>query len=835
MDYEILKAYQLKTPDPQSWDEDTDETVSSEPILNKDLSEEDTYAMLLNLVNQDSDVQDIHNAADPLNPHKTIQQAAYERSLGTNELSKFSIGSKQFNSKQFLKFIHRDDSFGELSESLNILEGSIVEKNKELRILVEREFLRFVRSKSSLDGILSQFQKTGFNDNEAGLRGLKGSVNEANKEATQLVKPILQKKQKEMKLKQAVEFVEKNKFFFNLPKALKNYIAENDYDNLIHDYKRGKNMKEDNNKEIINRIWEDVELIIDGYKKNLWQSLAKDHNDEAFLRCIKRLLELDVIDNPVVEWIDMKVKKHISDFNETFSKYHEKILNIQLNILSAIDDQDFTTFRGALGSNRPLVDSPIVIEMWLILVKLVEKLKDLSLKFIKFWNHVEKFVNGEYPREISSKYLQQDAPFLTFTEWDQNEVKKKGDTYTDLVANKLIKLFSSTQESLKTLHTKTSGNDGSPENFGFLPPYTNSLSALKYLPNIYSSVSETLNELGQTFTGTSIDALRDTSLLIQERVIGAVCASWLNDCRSFHKLEDWECLDSGETLIPTLIYDYEVYLIQGLGKLLFSKLPDARNTSIVRYPSKKILTGVQIQFLRSFDVLLESIIKKIIEENQDTSISREMKSHHKLLTLSNIKRLTCSVLPAVLEKYDNIFDVNLHSQNLEIYSILEKMEATIFESYINEQRKHLSRVLLNGISKVQWSAISSPPSKVSSYIYESVHLLIIAYTSVSKVSESLIGKVIQDLLEYSTANILKDLRDVGDFSAEGLRQISLDVEFLRKLIGKSASQTTVNNLNLIYKNIFSPRVDINVILNSINPLLNEALDSNRIEYKVFNS
>lgn len=837
MEEEILKAYQLKTLNPQSWEEDSDEINPTNPITDKDFNDGDSYALLLSIVNKDSDLQEVHNALDPLNPHITIQQVARERNLNGNDLSKFSINSKQFNSKQFLKFIHKDDSFSQLSESLNILEGSIVERNKELRLLVEREFLRFVRSKSSLDGILSQFQKTGFNDEEVGLKSLKSSVNDANKEATLLIKPILQKKQREQKLKQALEYVEKKKLFFNLPKSFKNYINENDYDNLIHDYKNAKQLKEDNNDKIMSRIWEELEMIIDTYKKTLWQSLTKDESDDDFLKSIKKLIELDVIDNPVLEWIDLKLKKFISLFNETFGKYHEKILNVQLNILSTVDEQDFTNFKSALESNRPLIDSALIIEMWLMIVKLIEKLQELVTNFIKFWNHVESFLNGTYQQRFVSNYIDPNSPYLKFEKYEIEDVKKKGETFIDLLVNKLIRFFSSTQDSLKTLHTsKTNENDGATDNFGFLPPFTNSLSALKYLPKIYTSTSEILNNLGQlAITDKTVQSLRDTSVLLSERIVGSVCASWLNDCRSFHNLENWENLNTGETLIPNLIYDYEVYVIKGLGKLLFSKLPEAKVAQIVKYPSKKILTGVQIQFLRSFDVLLESMIKKIIEENQKQTVSKDIKSHHKLLTLSNIKKLKTSVVPSTLEEFDNTFDSNLHSQNLEIYAILDKMELTIFDSYINEQRKHLSKILLTGISNTQWSSISAPPSKVSSFIYESIHLLIVVYTSVSKVSYNLIGKVLQDLLEYTSVNLLKDLREVGDFSIEGLRQVSLDVEFLKKLIGKSASQTTVNNLNLVYKNVFGPRVDTKTILNSITPLLNDSLDGSRIEFNIFNN
>lgn len=832
---QLLDAYGLQTLDPRSWADSIDMPDSSAPAQQDE--DEEGFRLLVEAVNRDANHAGIRDPEDPLCPGKKVTQALRERSITDHDILKFSIGSKQFNSKLFLKFIHKDDSFQELKQSLNYLEQSIEHKNVELKGLIDHEYLRFVRSKSALDGVLQQFQQTGLADEESGLKSLQDGVNHVNKEATLLSKPILINKQKEMKLKQSIDFIEKKKFFFNLPKQLRISIQENDYDSFIHDYKQAEQLKEDENSKIVNRIWEDVQEITDGYKKTLWDSLNKDENDDDFLKTIKKLLELDAIDNPILEWIDLKSQRFTDKLNDTFSRYHEKILNVQLNITTTLDQPDVTNFKAALGNKTHLTDCTIIIEMWLLLSKLFTVLRDQALGFIKFWHHVENFMNGTYQQRLSSNYIDHGRAFLKLERYQVADIKVRGETFIDLFIHKLLRLFNSSQESLKSLHTTQSENtDGAVSSFGFIPPFANSLSTLKYLPNIAGVVSETLNELGQlVVTDKTIASLRDLSVVVNERIVGAVCATWLNDCHNFYKLEDWSKIDSGETFTPTLIYEFESYVVENMGSLLLAKLPEAKEVQIVKYPSKKILTGIQIQFLRSFDVLLESMIKKIILENQDGSVAKDLKDHHKLLTLFNIKKLSKETVPNIVEKYDDVFDTSLRTQKLEIYTILQKMEQTIFDSYMTEQRKHIARIIADGVGAIDWSNVSQVPAKVSAYIYEALGVLITVHTGVLSVSSELIGNVLKDLVAYASQSLLKTFREVTLFSMEALRQLVLDVEFFKTLIGKTASATTLNNLKLIYKNVGSSEADIRDIRAANTDLLREALEASGLNREIFES
>ncbi|KAH3666705.1 hypothetical protein WICMUC_005522 [Wickerhamomyces mucosus] len=831
MDQEILDFYQLKTLNPQSWDDTKIPTnsISKHKSINEQsyLSENDGLKLLLGLVNEDLNVNE--NPTDPLNPKILIRQVIKDK-----DYLKFSINSKQFNSKQFLKIIHKDDSFEELSKSLNILENSIVEKNKELKSLIENEFIKFLRSKSSLDDVLKQFIDS--QNKELGLSELNKSIADSNKEATILTKPIINLKQREVKLKQSIEFVEKNKFFFNLSKSLQNYIEQNDYDNFIHDYKRAKQLKDQLNNKIINRIWEDIENLVDSYKLTIWNNLNdKDfqhitHDD--FQKNLKKLLELDSIDNPILEWIELQLQKFNSKVNELFNKYLDKIQNLQVNIqvLNNLDNINFLS--NSLLSHKiddQVLDSIIVLEIWLLTVRLFDELNKLiGNNFIKFIGILNGFINQDY--KFDSNYI--DYQYLKFEDYEIKHIKTSLESLTNNIVSKSLKYFQSNHLN------KDSKGDGSLKDFGFLPISTNSLSAMTYLSKVVKSINQTLNSLGNIslVSDKSIDHLRDCSQLINERIISAICSCWINDCTNFYKLEKWNRTTNG-TYLPQLIINLESFIIDGFNELLFQNLPKADNVQIVKYPSKKLLTGIQTQFLRSFDVLLESFIKKIIEENQESNtLSKKIKNFHKLLTLLNIKSLKDSIIPNSVIKFDEIFETNLSNQNLEIYELLNKMESTIFESFIKDQHKQLIKLINEGVLNKSWTQ-TNQPIKISSFIYEILNVLNNVYINVLNVSRELIPKIFQNLLEFISINLLKDYRQITTINEESLKQILLDLEFFQSILGNSIKKNGNfhKNWDLIFKYLFEDSQQLIVMKRELVEILDESLSASNINYEIFNN
>ncbi|KAH3685037.1 hypothetical protein WICPIJ_003974 [Wickerhamomyces pijperi] len=903
-DPEILKFYQLSTSNPQSWTKDTVTPPISisqhkqQQLETSDfkLNEDDGLKMLLKLVNQDLNYD--ANPIDPLNPAINIKK--YFASQGpqaavpseSDSLLKFSINSKQFNSKTFLKTIHKDDTFEQLTSSLNILDQSILLQNQELQKLITSNHLKFLRSKFSIDDILRQFE--GYNSkssDELQLTQLTKAVNDSNKDATISIKPIISSKQKEIKLRQSLEFVEKYKHFFNLSQKLRQYLEEDDYDNLIHDYKTYKLEMEKLNHKVINRIWDDlIENLIDNYKNSLWNSLnqqeyQQNYDDQFVIRVIQRLLELESIDNPILQWCEFQLNSVSKDISRCFKLNFEKLQNCYVNIKESGADCSGDTFKNTLlflahnSSNeeeeetklKGLSDSHDVLEMWLTLVKFVQDLNSILGQFhSNVYKTLQRFLQGEV--QFDSKHINEtNLSFIKLTSLEKERIVK---LYHGLVFNKtisrLLKIFNSDQEHFLQENLQSSltvTGKGNYSAFGFLPQGANTLSTVKYCNVLVKSINELLTTMGQfnQFNDTkTIDKLRDCSLLINERVVGAVCSVYVHDCSTFYQLEDWTVIGSqlvnvpavgvvstAGTYLPSLIQAFQKYAIVGLEKLLFRQLPSSSaacaelEVTVVRYPTKKLLTGVEVQVLRSFDILLESIIKKIIEDNSNNN--HQSSNSHKLLSLLNIQALHSTVFPNSIKLFDSSFQTNLSSQNLEIYQLLTKMESTIMESYLKDQHKTLTEILNRGYAYLtepqssHHSQISSPDLQISPFIYELLNSLNTTYLKIHQISPQLIKPVITNLVEYISVKLLKIYRTLPTPTSSSLSQYILDLQFLHAILGKPFQHNKIitKNLQLIYKALFSDEDDYQERLRStqqglVMETLQVEIDASRVLFEVFN-
>lgn len=63
------------------------------------------------------------------------------------------LSSKQFSPPAFLSTYHPEATFQDLQRGAEVLKRNVEERGEEVRILVEREFGRFVAVKGSTDGM----------------------------------------------------------------------------------------------------------------------------------------------------------------------------------------------------------------------------------------------------------------------------------------------------------------------------------------------------------------------------------------------------------------------------------------------------------------------------------------------------------------------------------------------------------------------------------------------------------------------------------------------------------------------------------------------------------
>lgn len=226
---------------------------------------------------------------------------------------------------------------------------------------------------------------------------------------------------------------------------------------------------------------------------------------------------------------------------------------------------------------------------------------------------------------------------LILKEEQINEVRLKGEEFITSVSQNLISFFTSSQSSLPSSLkdstgdiTRSNKDSGSPLDYGFIPPNCNGLSCLRYLPKIVEPILKFSTELAQlNITTNGITICRNTLSTIINRCVGAISSTKLRDISNFYQLENWQVYETvtfssksqdssknltfeyGVTQFPEIVTSFQEVSIKTTRDLLFAyeKLPIINGISVVSYPSKQLLTGIEIQQIISMEAVLEAILK----------------------------------------------------------------------------------------------------------------------------------------------------------------------------------------------------------------------------------
>lgn len=624
------------------------------------------YALLRQLVSSSSTSSNIplpQDEPDPLGSTNSVVSVLKARHIDIrdpNKRSKYLVSSTKFNPRVFLRDVHPDATYENLVNSLSYLESTISERSEALRFLVEHDYDRFVRSKSSLDSVFKNIQGAGFNEiNHWGVAHLQSLIDDANAKGTVIMKPVLDNKSKHDRLKTALSLIERNKYLFNLPSAILHHVKINDHDSLVRDFRRGRDIRyseenqlvDPNAKEVLDlekvtdRIWGQVKNIVEDYKKQEWKKLANITADQNYLGVISKLLELGCEDNPIHEWISSQIGLFETEARAAFEKLKSTTDVNRINIL-AVPQNRSAPLISALreiekASEQPdiLLDNFSVIEMWITIKVVTEDIANLMTRFCQFWQCCQGFLEGTLQANLPKGWHNESVPHLSFSPNEVQEIQKQGRGIADLIANETNQFFSSmsmlplteninsTSQLLNVSAKKPSRRKSSimsnsaPTEIevpSFLPPNSNALSATKYLPSLIFQLASGFNDFARLrLSSKTEEHLQEVLSVIREKSINAVLYAWAQDSTYLCLAENWTLSPNNRhlTKIPSLIRTYEVQVIQGLSSIMYitynnQTLEDGQD--IIPPVTSKLLSKVLSSFSGSISSGLDGIMKLVL-------------------------------------------------------------------------------------------------------------------------------------------------------------------------------------------------------------------------------
>ena len=314
-EHTILNHYNLTSPFPNTWPaekNDSDASEDEQPASKKDglRRSKSRYSALeragsdrRSLVpgaqklkdGQENLVQ--KDEPDPLGTSGSVVRVLRQRGLPVEEdtrlRNRFMLSSTTFSPNIYLSQVQSNASTQDLLQGLDVLSRSIDQKSASLKVLVESNFERFVRAKTTIDNVYAEMRSQGGDgeggrsptharvtsrssnnthfrnisgsgtkrpttsagsdkkknsltkDSEYGVQGIKTPLIEAATKAEEIWGPALGGREKEGSLQAIVESLEKNEGVLRVGKTLSEAIKRRDFEKLVEEYTKAKRFMED--------------------------------------------------------------------------------------------------------------------------------------------------------------------------------------------------------------------------------------------------------------------------------------------------------------------------------------------------------------------------------------------------------------------------------------------------------------------------------------------------------------------------------------------------------------------------------------------------------------
>lgn len=146
---------------------------------------------------------------------------------------------------------------------------------------------------------------------------------------------------------------------------------------------------------------------------------------------------------------------------------------------------------------------------------------------------------------------------------------------------------------------------------------------------------------------------------------------------------------------------------------------------VAPYPSKRILVSVEIQFMRSLNILIDSLMKKYNVEKSTVRVNTKGANIDselfKVLTMNNFDRISETIYPKLIKKFDKLFEKNLLQQNLKLYADIDKAALTIFDDILEREKSWIDERVSRYFLKIPSKAIDPKGDfelKIESFTYE---------------------------------------------------------------------------------------------------------------------
>ncbi|KAJ6352593.1 hypothetical protein OIU76_001765 [Salix suchowensis] len=229
--------------------------------------------------------------------------------LDNNLREKLLYFSENFDSKLFLSRIHQNTSAADLEAGTLALKTDLKGRTQQRKQLVKDNFDCFVSCKTTIDDVESKLRRIEEDPEVSGTSRLFNCMQGVSSLANRAFEPLFERQAQTEKIRSVQGMLQRFRTLFNLPSTIRGSIGKGEYDLAVREYKKAKSIALPSHVNLLKRVLEEVEKVVNEFKGTLYKSMEEPQIDLANLEnTVRLLLELDPESDPV--WYYLNVQNH---------------------------------------------------------------------------------------------------------------------------------------------------------------------------------------------------------------------------------------------------------------------------------------------------------------------------------------------------------------------------------------------------------------------------------------------------------------------------------------------------------------------------------------------
>ncbi|XVE55160.1 hypothetical protein DITRI_Ditri03aG0137700 [Diplodiscus trichospermus] len=215
--------------------------------------------------------------------------------------------SEKFDAKLFLSRIHQDTSAADLEGGALALKTDLKGRTQQRKQLVKDNFDCFVSCKTTIDDIESKLRRIEEDPEGSGTTHLFNCIQGVSSLAGLAFEPLFERQAQAEKIRSVQGMLQRFRTLFNLPSTIRGSISKGEYDLAVREYKKAKSIALPSHVNILKRVLEEVEKLMQEFKGMLYKSLEDPQIDLTSLEnTVRLLLELEPESDPVWHYLNVQ-------------------------------------------------------------------------------------------------------------------------------------------------------------------------------------------------------------------------------------------------------------------------------------------------------------------------------------------------------------------------------------------------------------------------------------------------------------------------------------------------------------------------------------------------